>query len=180
MSSFKYYTGIGSRTAPDHVLRVIMYLSKRLSQYGYVLRSGNAEGCDQAFAGGILGNMAEIWLPWDGFNKDFQDEFPDMDYKLVSDDDWEAIDSVEKYHPSPENLSEAGKLFMTRNYRQVVGYDGEPDSEFVVCWTPEGRPIGGTAQAIRIAEDRSIPVYNLFNMTSEEVIKEIEKINLIS
>ena len=37
-----------------------------------------------------------------------------------------------------------------------------PPSNFVVCYTPDGKASGGTGQAIRIAEYYNIPIYNLF------------------
>jgi hypothetical protein len=49
---------------------------------------------------------------------------------------------------------------MARNYRQIRGLDA-PDSKFVICWTPNGELKGGTAQAIKIAKNYGIPVFNL-------------------
>jgi hypothetical protein len=96
-----------------------------------------------------------------GFNSDFSDKYPHHEYRLgePDDDSWDSIDS---YHPAPKALGYNGRKFMARTYRQVVGL-GEPDSEFVVCWTHDGTDVGGTGQAIRIAKDRGIPVYNLFD-----------------
>lgn len=37
----------------------------------------------------------------------------------------------------------------------------------------------GTGQAIRIARFYMIPVFNLFEMTPEEVLREVEKLNMI-
>ncbi|GAG46694.1 unnamed protein product, partial [marine sediment metagenome] len=33
--------------------------------------------------------------------------------------------------------------------------------DFIICWTPGGREVGGTAQAIRIAKANHIKVFNL-------------------
>jgi hypothetical protein len=35
------------------------------------------------------------------------------------------------------------------------------------------------SQAIRVANHYKIPVYNLFNMTKDEVLKEINKLELL-
>lgn len=175
----KYYSGIGSRTINENIKVNMITLATALSLQGYTLRSGNATGSDQAFADGVVKDMAQIWLPWMGFNQDFQDKYPDHTYRLVGEDDADAWDSIEKFHPKPEALNSNGRCFMARNYRQIVGL-GEPDSEFVICWTHDGTDVGGTGQAIRIAKDRGIPVYNLFDMTPTDIFKEIIKRNLIN
>ena len=51
---------------------------------------------------------------------------------------------------------------MGRNGYQVLGYDLKTPSKFLICWTKDGKETGGTAQAMRIAKDYKIPVYNLF------------------
>lgn len=191
----KFYSGIGSRATPPTTQRIMMYFARELERDGYTLRSGNATGADQAFAKGVVKN-AQIWLPWKDFEKDFQEKHPDHRYRLVGDyctcgePDDEAWDSVEKFHPNFNNMHKLVGTptekkyytflkFMARNYRQIRGLGDEPDSQFVVCWTPKGEEVGGTAQAIRIARHFDIPVYNLFNMTKEDVSKEIHKLNLL-
>jgi len=156
------------------------------------LRSGNATGSDQAFASGVRNNNAQIWLPWKNFELDFRELHPDHEYRLVGDEccpgepDPEAWDSVEKFHPNYKKMLEGDQekyftfmRFMSRNYRQVRGW-GEPDSEFVVCWTHDGTDVGGTGQAIRIARHYNIPVFNLFKMDVHDVYHEIKKMDLIN
>jgi hypothetical protein len=174
----KFWAGIGSRSTPTHVLRVMASLANEINQLGYWLRSGNAEGSDQAFAKGVIDEKAQIWLPWDSFNVDFQILHPNHTYKTISPIDKESFESIMKFHPNPKRLGNQGTLLMARNYRQIVGKD-EPNSQFVVCWTPDGKKVGGTAQAWRIADWYDIPVYNLYDLTKDEIIKEIEKLNLL-
>jgi len=191
----KYYAGIGSREVDQTTARIMRYLAVELSKRGYILRSGAAQGSDQAFQKGVIDNGTEntqIWLPWRDFEKEFTDQYPQHRYRLVGDEctcgeaDPEAWDSVERFHPNFKKIEKEASAkyymrfmrFMSRNYRQVIGW-GEPDSQFIVCWTPEGKEVGGTAQAIRIAKHHHIPVFNLFNMSKSEVLKEIEKLNLL-
>lgn len=171
----KYYAGIGSRTITKEISERMTNIAKTLSDHGYILRSGNAEGSDQAFALGA--DKAQIWLPWFHFNRDFiNDNYnPNHTYRLVGhhlsvgEHDDEAWDSIDIFHPSPKSLTQKGRNFMSRNYRQVVGL-GEPDSEFVICWTHDGTDVGGTGQAIRIAKSKGIPVYNMFNTDVEKIL----------
>lgn len=166
----RYYAGIGSRETPKEIQAEMTKLGHMLEACGFTLRSGNAEGADQAFALGVEKN-AQIWLPRENFQKEFRLKVkPQHDYRVLSDYDIEAITSVESFHPAPHNLSKSGCLFMARNYRQVIGLN-EPNSEFIVCWTPGGLLTGGTAQAMRIAKNHKIKVLNMFEFdTSSKVI----------
>ena len=179
----KFYSGIGSRKIPKDIKPRMINLAKILNTE-YYLRSGNANGSDQAFAEGVEDNKAQIWLPWKDFNLDFQKIYPKHQYRLVGDNctvgesDDEAWDSINQFHPNGSKLSHSSRLFMVRNYRQVRGL-GEPDSQFVICWTEGGEEVGGTAQAIRIARHFHIPVYNMFHMSNDQILKEIEKLNML-
>lgn len=170
--NLKFYAGIGSRRTPLHIRDAMTEVASHLECIGWTLRSGNARGADQAFAAGVK-EAAQIWLPWSSFEKEFQLEHPNHDYREVSDYDMEAITSVAAFHPSASSLTDAGHKFMARNYRQVIGNE-EPDSQFILCWTPDGKPVGGTAQAIRIADSRKIPVINMFDFeTADNVIDHL-------
>jgi len=49
-------------------------------------------------------------------------------------------------------------------------------SDFIVCYTENGKMKGGTAQALRIAEDYKIPVFNIGKYSGiEEVMIEWKK-----
>ena len=64
---------------------------------------------------------------------------------------------------------------MARNVQQILGETTQPTldkvSQLVICWTPDGcsdgkkttRDTGGTGQALRIAADYNIPIFNLEN-----------------
>lgn len=145
-------------------------LGAMLEERGFTLRSGNAGGADQAFALGVQKN-ADIYLPWKNFNKEFRLTKPEHNYIELSVHDIEAETSVNEYHPAGEFLGPLGRKFMARNYRQVIG-NNEPNSEFVIAWTPGGKMLGGTAQAMRIAERHKIQIVNLYgDYTAQQVIE---------
>jgi hypothetical protein len=64
-------------------------------------------------------------------------------------------------------LNGSARSLMGRNTHQVLGFDCESPSAFVLCWTPDGAEretiaeTGGTGQAIWIAIAYGIPVWNL-------------------
>lgn len=170
----KYYAGVGSRECPPNICKEMTLIASELEDMGYWLRSGGAIGADFSFQKGVKKN-AEIWLPTKDFNQDFQDQFPQHIYPMVAPDDIEAWKSVDEFHPDPNKLSDFGRQAMARNWKQIFG-DGIA-SEFVICWTPEGKFKGGTAQALRISEHFEIPIYNMFHHSRKEVLKSINFIN---
>lgn len=164
---FKYYAGIGSRETPPGIDPIIEEIVKILDKFGYVLRSGGADGSDSMFEKYSTGEK-EIYLPWKRFNGNESDLYlGNMDPKLVE----EAQEIAKKYHPTWGYLSDGARKLMTRNTFQVLGKDLKSPSSFIVCWTPAGKMLGGTAQALRIAKDLSIPIFNLYDKNSLHKIK---------
>jgi hypothetical protein len=158
----KYYAGIGSRETPRDVCLYMTAIAKRLASLGYTCNSGGAIGADSAFESGARINR-QIFLPWDGFNgKNIlnMNKFHNTWNYLVPPFN---EDLVRKYHPKPSTLSESGWKLMSRNSYQVLGKDLNTPVDFVICWTKDGKASGGTGQAIRIAQDRRIPIFNLKN-----------------
>ena len=149
----KYYAGIGSRETPNEFLMLFTSVAMTLAQQGYTLRSGHAQGADSAFERGcnIAAGKKEIYLPWYNFEASNSD--------LVVKNK-EAFEIAEKYHPYWFNLSEGAKKLQARNSHQVLGKDLKTPSDFVLCWTKNGSGSGGTGQAIRIAKDYNIPVFD--------------------
>lgn len=151
----KYYTGIGSRETPESLRPAFQFIASKLEKKGYILRSGAAEGADQYFESGVSKDKnKEIYLPWEGFNYHISPLYRNSmaAYKLAA-----------KHHPRWSQLSIGARKLHTRNVHQVLGKDLKTPSDFVVCWTKDGLPSGGTGQAIRIAQSYGIQVYNLFN-----------------
>ena len=180
-----YYAGIGSRHGFDEngdVPKVITdgmtELAERLNDMGWTLRSGHATGSDQAFEMGARG-QASVFLadnlryndaPVNGYAHVFNDL--DENLRRI------ALESVDRYHPFPQALDQDSekdangltynRKLMARNFFQVVGVNGGQDSAFVACFAP--RKKGGTTQAIRLAQSRGIPVYNLADyITSDDI-----------
>ena len=148
-----YYAGIGSRETPKEILELFERIAVYLAQNGYVLRSGGADGADKAFEVGCDKGKGqkEIYLPWPKFNHS-------SSHLVVS--DTLAFDLAKKYHPAYDKLSDAAKKLQARNTHQILGWDLKSPSYLVICWTPHGKAIGGTAQALRIAKDYNIPIFN--------------------
>jgi len=163
----KYYTGIGARKTPKDILSLMTKISLYLSKKGYILRSGGAEGADKAFEEGVLEELKEIFLPWPNFNNNKANFVP------ISK---EAMEMAKKYHPYWINLKEGAKKLQARNCYQVLGKNLDKPSNFVICWTPGGKEIGGTSQALRIAKNYNIKIFNLGNKKDlDRISKKIEE-----
>lgn len=160
----KYYAGIGSRETPSEVLDYFFKLGKFLAKTGLILRSGGAKGADKAFETGCdaVNGQKEIFLPWKGFegsNSIFVVSNP------------KAFQIAEKFHPYWNNLSVGAKKLQARNTHQVLGWDLNTPSDFVICWTKNGSGAGGTGQAIRIAQAYNIPIFDAGKYSSTDEIK---------
>jgi hypothetical protein len=121
-----------------------------LQESKYTLRSGGAPGADTAFELGAINK--EIYIPWQGFNNSTSEL-----YSLSQ----EATDIAKSIHTAFNRCTQGAQKLHTRNVYQILGYDLKSPSEFVVCWTKNGKTIGGTATAINLAVSLGIPVYNL-------------------
>lgn len=158
----KTYAGIGSRKTPPHVLGLMTFAAALLERNDYILRSGGAPGADRAFEKGVQDPVhKEIFLPWKRFN--------DNDSSLFTPRS-EAYLIAEQYHPSWSTLRPAAKRLMARNSHQVLGLNLDDPVEFLLCWTDKGKQVGGTAQAMRIAQDRGIRICNLFFDENKELL----------
>lgn len=168
----KVYAGIGSRETPSEILFLIGQIAHSLAKKGWVLRSGGAPGADTYFESGCdsANGEKEIYLPWKGFEKN-------PSKYIVQ--DW-TMEIAAKYHPAWAGLSQGMKKLHSRNVHQILGFEGNDPSAFVVCWTPDGcethedrrSKTGGTGQAISIATDYAkIPVFNLYNSDALERLK---------
>lgn len=152
------YAGIGSRTTPFEIQQVMILAAQQLEP-DLILRSGGADGADTAFEMGVKNpDRKEIFIPWSGFNGRKPGPGVIRPHPNVF---AEAKRVSSRYHPAWHKLSDTVRYLVARNALQVLGPDLKTPSLFVLCWTPGGKGGGGTGQAIRIAKDHQIPVFDL-------------------
>jgi hypothetical protein len=172
MIDYMKYAGIGSRETPEHILALIEVLAENLGLREWTLRTGGAPGADSAFFNGAFRSVnsdIELYLPWDGFNGYHKSSMYGACYVNTSPSP-EAYSMAEEYHPSYRFLKQGAKKLMARNSHQVFGANMDDPVDCVICWTPGH---GGTTQAIRIAEDHNIPVFNLFDPLTLKLFSDI-------
>ena len=162
------YAGVGPRRVPSDVFSYMTRVAQRLHKLNFILRTGGAPGASHAFSRGVpYGPMKEVYLPWPGFNKN---QSPLHKY------DDKAFELAEKYHPAWGKLNISAQKFMACNVAQVLGRYLDDPVMFVVTWTHDGiedhnttPKTGESGQIIRLAYDRGIPIFNLFNGKSRMV-----------
>lgn len=174
--SSKVYAGIGSRQTPDHILGVMTDLARVLREEGWWLRSGHAEGADQAFEAGA-GGHADVYLPWASFNAGVPLRANSVAYAPTD----AAHDVAALHHPIWRTLPGSVRMLHARNVHQVLGWQLDEPARFVVCWTPDGSldgrgpNSGGTGQALRVAAAHGIEVFNLrFDLHLERITRYLE------
>lgn len=150
----RVYSGIGSRRTPPDVLALMRDIGHALALAGFTLRSGAAQGADSAFeAGALRGRGAcEIYLPWRRFNAHpSQTCVTGHQARLLA----------ATLHPKWDTLGGGARSMHARNCYQILGFNLDRPCDAVICWTPGGEAVGGTATAIVLAERYGIPVFNL-------------------
>jgi len=176
----KYFAGIGSRSTPQNILELMPQITQYLYSKNYILRSGGADGADTYFEKGVpLNEPKQIFLPWKNFNNN-----PSLYYlnSFIKKEAWNKAEEIaNKFHPQYKYLKQGAQKLMTRNTFQVLGPNPSDQSQWsslIVCYCPlssDGNPKGGTAQALRIASNYNIQIYNLY--LEEDLDKIKAKIN---
>jgi len=139
----KYYAGIGARSTPDNILNTMRHIATQLAEKNWTLRSGHAIGADRAFEHGCNAYRGESEI-------------------FVADDATiEAVEMASKFHPAWDRCKPYVQKLHGRNMMILLGQDLKTPCEMITCWTPNGVATGGTGQAMRLAADRGIAIYNL-------------------
>lgn len=135
----KIYAGIGARKTPPDILVMMTQIAQKLDSLGYLLRTGDAWGADEAFRNGTM-------------NKEVlgaEDATP------------EAIQYTSKFHPKWSNVKPFDRKRHGRNAQIILGRELYLPVDFVICWTPGGEFVKGTGQGLRICNRLEIPIFNL-------------------
>lgn len=149
----RFYAGIGSRRTPITILEKMSKIAAILESMDFVLRSGGASGADTYFERGVSqGQHKQIFTPWNGFNN----------YSKTANTPPNCFEIARSVHPNWNACTDQARALHARNVQQILGpLPGlSPLSSFVLCWTPEGKDMGGTATAIKLARREDIPVVN--------------------
>ncbi len=192
-----YWTGIGSRETPEDVMALMVAVGKLMTDQGWVLRSGGADGADSAFYAGSLQSdnfqnaKPYIYISWDGMSNSttvYQHDPSRGIYNAKLYDTWDEANAIAlSLRGSFERLGWRGIAHHTRNVFQVLGHDLSTPSKFLMCWAiPVGKRgdrskvKGGTTPAVRLAIQRNIEVINLYkNDEYNRAIRFLDKHSVV-
>jgi hypothetical protein len=149
------WAGIGPRQTPHEVCVVMASVGGQLDKQGWMLRSGHAQGADQAWACCVRPQMREIWLPWNRFNNGGGEGFH------VSPQTSALATVAQIAHPAWDRLSDGARKLMMRNVSIILGPDLDDHVKFVAYWSDQRVPQGGTGNAVRLASVYGIPSFNI-------------------
>jgi hypothetical protein len=176
------YAGIGSRQAPLLQVARMEHLGRLLAEHGWTLRTGLAEGADQAFYRGASTGRghAELFLPWPSFGREARVAGEGALRATVLDrPSKEAYRIAERFHPAWEKTDLPVRALHARNAHQVLGRDLKTPAGLVICWTENGSRdgqasgTGGTGQALRIAAGYGVPVLNIARPDDAERVRAL-------
>ena len=152
-----YYAGIGSRQTPENIQKVMHDFAAYAEEHNLVLRSGAAQGADQAFESGVHSkHMMQIFIPWRGFTNQPHHRWQWASRELEK----QAQELASQFHPNWAACSRGARALHARNMAQILGPHLDLPVKFVACWTPNASGSGGTGQALRIAKELDIPIFD--------------------
>lgn len=157
----RQYAGVGSRKdVPQEVLARATKIASELRDAGWTLRSGGAVGMDEAWLQGAkVGALPHKTS--DGIVWSISDDVVQAVVLRPEHCTQAAYELASRFHPMWNSLSHRTKLLHGRNCMIVLGSDLRTPVERILCWTPGGMSIGGTAMALHLALIYNIPVTNL-------------------
>lgn len=187
----KFYTGVGSRDIDSETYKLLTLVGERMSEKGYVLRSGGSTGADMAFQEGcckVDPEQTEIWLPDRDFNREklAHTKFSGSNYAIPTEtmydsaSDWLYENSIVK---NLDGKAPKAKNLLRRNLFQVVGNIDpllKPKdclSKVVIYATDEKKIYSkGTRVAVWSARHFGVPTYNLLLDDQREKLLRLLKL----
>lgn len=181
-----FVTGVGSRDISIDEYDLLFDIIYHIAGLGYVLRSGDASGSDnacqlgylQAYKDGFIGAPYEAYVAWNSWRANPRTKLSWLIYPGQLRDWRRAELTMNWIHPAANKLRRGGRALHTRNIFQVLGLDLNTPSTGLVCCADADRngvPKGGTRTAWVMARRRDIPCLNIRYACLNEIEYFIER-----
>lgn len=151
---------------PLSVCETMVHAAREMDKLGWIVRSGHAQGADQAWELGHHLARREIYLPWNGFNDGYG---PGV---FVSPPSPALAAVAALVHPRWDYLKDGAKKLMMRNVSIILGHNLNDPVKFVAYWSPDRKVQGGTGNAIKLAQSYNIPTFNIGFEDEQEAMTE--------
>lgn len=160
MPEYKPYAATGNRDTPPDILTIMQSIAKDLSEKGYTQRNDGSDVPGDTLE--IDAMRVEYYLPWKKFNKK---------KSRLTELHPNSFEIAKKYHPAFDKMTDTIKALIARNSHLILGENLKDPALFLFVWTPDGAETakacsiktGIANQAIKIADNMGIPVFNLKN-----------------
>lgn len=166
----RYYTLVGHRKIPSNAFRNLVIIARYVNALGYIGRSGDAIGSDQALK--VSGCPKAIhYLPNARYSGG---QYIDATTLPM----WPVANAlIANVHPAWHRCNEYARLLHTRNAFEVLGDDLVTPSEFMILYA---KPLknavkGGTNTAYQLARRWEIPTFNVYTLDVPTIIRGINE-----
>lgn len=177
------YAGIGPRVTPMAVQSVMTFIGTELYKMGFILRSGDGIGADQAWAEEVPAEGTEIFVV------NPTPHCPHAQVPVWTQEQWDFANKHFGMHRKGASGKELNLMTQSdyvqglfcRNLNVLMGEDLNTPVDFVAYWFDRDCPngwAGGTGHTISMANELGIPRFNI-NFAHEQTAMEAFIANLI-
>ena len=162
------YAGIGHRNTPEKVRDMMTNIGSQLAQMGFILRSGNAIGADQAWEEEVTRKMKEIFI----INRKHSCPFGII--PKFTQEQWDFV--IRHYHGGETAFikqSEYVQQLFLRNLNILCGKDLDDKVDFVAYWHEGEHCDGGTGHTVAMAKTLGIPCFNIWSQKDQQAMDEL-------
>ena len=165
MSKRLIYAGVGHRNTPENVRNMMTSIGSQLAQMGFILRSGNAIGADQAWEEEVTRKMKEIFI----INRKHSCPFGII--PKFTQEQWDFV--VRHYHGGETAFikqSEYVQQLFLRNLNILCGKHLDDKVDFVAYWHEGEHCNGGTGHTVAMAKTLEIPCFNIWSQKDQQAM----------
>ena len=162
------YSGIGHRSTPEKVRDMMTSIGSQLAQMGFILRSGNAIGADQAWEEQVTRKMKEIFIV------ERKKSCPFGIIADVTQEQWDFV--VSHYHGGMRAFSKQSayvQYLFLRNLNILCGKHLDDKVDFVAYWHEGEHCDGGTGHTVAMAKTLEIPCFNIWSEKDQQAMDEL-------
>lgn len=177
--STNYYTGTGSRETPLDIQELMTEVSLHMNGHGYTLRTSDGSAAERAFEFGA-GNSKVVYVSHHSINQTRGCSCANTIILAKAAEVWRERDKrgwinddESIRYSSWRDLPPSIKGSLAKRTGMVLGIHADRPSDVLICWTPKAEVCGYMAHAMSVALLNNVPVFNLADRETEELIRDM-------